>query len=207
MPAMLAMPQKPPGLHGRVHDVALWAACQEPCFLTLDAKLTTAAEAPRAHAIPSEICSNFVTSAVASQQRAPTLMTVNVPALVRVAEKGDEAEVRTLLDGGACPNLADDLGITALHGAAKKGHLQVAALLILRGAHVNARARAWRDETPLHYAAKYGHEKVVSLLLAHGGDAAAASSKGGQTPLDYAKERRHACLEALLETAPPNAGL
>ncbi|CAE8617245.1 unnamed protein product, partial [Polarella glacialis] len=46
----------------------------------------------------------------------------SVPELVRCAGRGDLAGVRQLLDSGMDTNIQDDLGLTALHCAAKKGH-------------------------------------------------------------------------------------
>ncbi|CAE7439442.1 unnamed protein product, partial [Symbiodinium microadriaticum] len=46
----------------------------------------------------------------------------NVPPLVRLAGKGNLEAVRDLLDAGEDPDIMDDLGLTALHAAAKKGY-------------------------------------------------------------------------------------
>ncbi|CAE6958276.1 ANKRD50 [Symbiodinium sp. CCMP2592] len=68
----------------------------------------------------------------------------NVPSLVRLAGKGNLEAVRDLLDGGEDPDIMDDLGLTALHAAAKKGHNKIVALLIARGARVNPCAAKWK---------------------------------------------------------------
>jgi len=54
-------------------------------------------------------------------------------------------------------NAEDDKGITALHSAAMMGHIEIADLLIAKGADVNAKDEitGW---TPLHYAAS---KKIV----------------------------------------------
>jgi ankyrin repeat protein len=53
----------------------------------------------------------------------------------------------------------------ALHWAAHYGNCEVAELLIVRGAHPEARDREGR--TPLHYAAEGGSRRMMELLLAH----------------------------------------
>ncbi|CAE7474397.1 Ank2 [Symbiodinium pilosum] len=120
-----------------------------------------------------------------------------VPSLVRQAAKGNLEEVRNLLDGGEDPDITDDLGLTALHGAAKKGHSKIVALLLARGARVNPAAAKWKGETPLHYACKYGHAKILQMLLSSGADPAVLTQEG-RSALDFAKEKRHLnCVDLL----------
>jgi ankyrin repeat protein len=57
---------------------------------------------------------------------------------------------------------------TALHQAAERGHAGVAALLIERGANVNAQSDFGR--TPLHEAAQNDQVAVARLLLDRGAD-------------------------------------
>jgi len=121
-----------------------------------------------------------------------------VPDLVRSAEKGDSAAVRSRLEQGENPNSHDGFGMTALHGAAKKGYGEVVTLLLNWRADVNWRADAWRGETPLHYAAKYARAGVALQLLEGGADARVASHDG-RTALEYARERGHTQLEDMLE--------
>ena len=52
---------------------------------------------------------------------------------------------------------ADDRGNTALHYAAKAGHLQVCKLLYASGADINKRGQ--NKMKPLQFAARYGDEK------------------------------------------------
>ncbi|HYL05712.1 MAG TPA: ankyrin repeat domain-containing protein, partial [Thermoanaerobaculia bacterium] len=78
---------------------------------------------------------------------------------------------RLLLDGGADVN-AHKRGQTALHWAARGGHVEMAELLLARGAGVEA--RAWltpggrETTTPLALAQKGGHAAVIELLRRHG---------------------------------------
>ncbi len=62
----------------------------------------------------------------------------------------------------------DRRGFTALHHAAAQGRYDVAAILIERGAVVDAPARS--GATPLMVAARAGRWKVGHLLMAHGAD-------------------------------------
>ena len=56
-------------------------------------------------------------------------------------------------------------GHTPLHSLAGDGRLDVVALLVERGADVNALSG---DTTPLYWAALYGRTEVVDLLIAKG---------------------------------------
>jgi len=86
------------------------------------------------------------------------------------AQYGHCSVVETLLrhfevEPGQCQalvNLPNKLGQTALHEAAKRGHVAIAAALIFAGAVVDAADR-WNNR-PLHYAALHGHTTVVALL-------------------------------------------
>jgi hypothetical protein len=124
---------------------------------------------------------------------------VNVPELIRCAERGEEKAVETLLRNGEDPNSTDDMGIAALHGAAKKGRLNVVLLLLHAQANPNIVA-AWRGETPLHYACKYGHENVARLLLLSKARPDVKSQED-KTPLQYAREKKHKAVENAIEEA------
>jgi len=78
------------------------------------------------------------------------------------SEKDNLEAVRMCLDAGIDPNVADDEGRTALHGAAHKGRNEVVKLLVEHGAKLDARDLGSRDTVngamlgvtwmPLHYA-------------------------------------------------------
>jgi hypothetical protein len=57
-------------------------------------------------------------------------------------------------------------GRTALHEAARVGHVAICEALLHGGALVDDCDDD--DETPLHYAAAHGHREVTQLLLTHG---------------------------------------
>mmetsp|Transcript_64922 Transcript_64922/g.120832 ORF Transcript_64922/g.120832 Transcript_64922/m.120832 type:complete len:274 (-) Transcript_64922:214-1035(-) len=122
---------------------------------------------------------------------------VSVPALVRDAEHGETAAVTSRLAAGEDPDSQDDFGLTALHSAARKGHLSIVEKLLDHGAQVNK--TQYRGETALHYACKYGHTSVVRTLLGRGSDIQLQSHEG-RTPKQYAEEKkRTAVLEVLAE--------
>jgi ankyrin repeat protein len=108
-----------------------------------------------------------------------------------------------LLQAGMSIDSQGDLGDTALHCAAKLGHLQTVQALLdytstspvgerERGeGKVNVRAVNDLGNTPLHYAARNGHAAVVKLLIAHGAGADCLSpNKESSTPLSLAREFR-----------------
>jgi ankyrin repeat protein len=101
----------------------------------------------------------------------------------------DETAVRAKAAGGE----------TALHLAARLGHVKVAEVLLAHGADVNARDSG--EFTPLHKAASYGRGEVVALLLAHKADRS-AKSWDGKTPLEFALESRDEKTIRLLEKNP-----
>ena len=111
------------------------------------------------------------------------------PALHRAVTLDRREIVKRLLDKGADPAVrSQDKGSghedeTALLQAAFWGRLEVAEMLVKRGAKVNARAA--NDIVPLHEAARMGHLELARLLLKHGADANAKDTEG-KTPLDLA---------------------
>ncbi|MBV8116203.1 MAG: ankyrin repeat domain-containing protein, partial [Silvibacterium sp.] len=84
----------------------------------------------------------------------------------------------------------------ALHACIALGNsVDVARLLIEAGANVNATAAG--GYTPLHIAASNGNRDMVLLLLESGADRTACCDQD-KTPADYARERSHAEVLALL---------
>ena len=64
-------------------------------------------------------------------------------------------------------NAKGDKGSTPLHGAAFKGHKEIAELLIVKGADVNAKIED--SGTPLDVAIRRNHPEIADLLRKHGG--------------------------------------
>lgn len=73
-----------------------------------------------------------------------------------------------------------EIFLAPLQYAALRGHTTVVALLIARGAIVNAQTLT--GKTALHLAATAGHQEVVAFLLTRGADVRVRNSDG-QTPL------------------------
>jgi ankyrin repeat protein len=73
---------------------------------------------------------------------------------------------------------------------------EITRLLIERGADVNAAQTA--GYCPLHQAAVAGREDLVRMLLDAGADRTARCDRG-KTAAEYARERGHAAVTALLD--------
>ena len=110
---------------------------------------------------------------------------------------GHTEAARLLLDHGAGLSALsrNQLANMPLHsGAAGRSH-EVCALLVARGADVNARQHG--GYTPLHEAAQNGNRSLVDLLLAHAADPLALTDEG-KTPADLAAGAGHEEIAALL---------
>ncbi|MBS0446920.1 MAG: ankyrin repeat domain-containing protein [Proteobacteria bacterium] len=89
----------------------------------------------------------------------------NETALMIAALKGDLDDAKALLDRGAQVNRT---GWTPLHYAASGPDVRLVALMLDRGADIDAPSP--NGTTPLMMAAQYGSEDSVKLLLARGAD-------------------------------------
>ena len=96
---------------------------------------------------------------------------------------------------------------SALVGASGQGQLEVAKLLILRSANVNAP----RDDgyTPLILASQNGHAEVVRYLLSLNADASSMTASHGTTALIQAAQEGHLEVVKLLvaNRADPNLSM
>lgn len=92
-------------------------------------------------------------------------------------------------------NVRDKYGLTALHFACRKGHKDVAELLLDHGADPNIQENY--GFSSLHEAAENGHSAIVSMLLEYKADpslkltAAFAPYTEGFTALDVARTKGH----------------
>ncbi|HLI02081.1 MAG TPA: sigma-70 family RNA polymerase sigma factor, partial [Acidimicrobiales bacterium] len=105
--------------------------------------------------------------------------------LIRAAQTGDLAMVRTLVEAGAVVNSPCSCAgaETALWTATAAAAPEVVAYLLDAGADPNAAAFA--GATPLHVASQRHHDGITGLLLAHGADPTLVDNYG-RTPLDWA---------------------
>src|SRR6267143_6187620 len=105
--------------------------------------------------------------------------------------------VKVTLDSGADINAVSKNKFTAtpLQGAAAMEKVDLARLLIARGANVNCRGE--EGVSPLHEAAGSGQLEVAKLLLDHGANIN-AKDDNGKTPLTIALEYKQTEMAKLL---------
>jgi ankyrin repeat protein len=113
---------------------------------------------------------------------------------------GDVDVARTLLDLGAPVDFADGNGITMLGRSVLNNEVEMAEMLIARGASVNVVDKM--GMTPLLWAANvdFGDAAMIELLLKSGARAD-VRNKDGLTPLELARKLGHANLIPALEKA------
>jgi ankyrin repeat protein len=106
---------------------------------------------------------------------------------------GHPATVSLLLKCGADIHAVarNQMKVQALHAAVASRRLETVALLLERGAEVNARQQV--GYTPLMGAAAGGRDDIVQLLLDHGADPSLVS-EDGKTAASVAHEHGHAQL-------------
>nr|XP_026245482.1 ankyrin-2 isoform X3 [Urocitellus parryii] len=134
---------------------------------------------------------------------------VRLPALHIAARKDDTKSAALLLQNDhnadvqskMMVNRTTESGFTPLHIAAHYGNVNVATLLLNRGAAVDFTAR--NGITPLHVASKRGNTNMVKLLLDRGGQID-AKTRDGLTPLHCGARSGHdQVVELLLERGAP----
>ncbi|XP_031761149.1 ankyrin-3 isoform X6 [Xenopus tropicalis] len=121
---------------------------------------------------------------------------VRLPALHIAARKDDTKAAALLLqndhnadvESKMMVNRTTESGFTPLHIAAHYGNINVATLLLNRGAAVDFTAR--NDITPLHVASKRGNANMVKLLLDRGSKID-AKTRDGLTPLHCGARSGH----------------
>jgi len=139
--------------------------------------------------------------------------------LVAAASLGKLDLVREFLDSGAplaslakpAPAEPDDHWVAdsarmkgdvmshVFYCACRNGQTAVAALLLERGADVNARGVF--GGTCLHWAAINDHRDTVEFLVAHGADLTTRDAKFDSTPEGWAGEGQHDEIRKLLHRA------
>ncbi|XP_030058970.1 LOW QUALITY PROTEIN: ankyrin-3 [Microcaecilia unicolor] len=134
---------------------------------------------------------------------------VRLPALHIAARKDDTKAAALLLqndhnadvESKMVVNRTTESGFTPLHIAAHYGNINVATLLLNRGAAVDFTAR--NDITPLHVASKRGNANMVKLLLDRGAKID-AKTRDGLTPLHCGARSGHGqVVEMLLDRGAP----
>ncbi|XP_029310380.1 ankyrin-2b isoform X3 [Cottoperca gobio] len=137
---------------------------------------------------------------------------VRLPALHIAARKDDTKSAALLLQNDHNADVQSKMmvnrttengksGFTPLHIAAHYGNVNVATLLLNRGAAVDFTAR--NGIIPLHVASKRGNTNMVGLLLDRGSQID-AKTRDGLTPLHCAARSGHdTAVELLLEKGAP----
>lgn len=120
--------------------------------------------------------------------------------LHQTIKKGTDGMVRIVIEADADIHAEDADGLTALHAVAKASRLELAQLLLDRGADANKVARSERQDesiTPLIAAVISGKLAMVRLMLEHSADPNCKVVQG-ITALHKAAERGSVALTQLL---------
>jgi len=115
---------------------------------------------------------------------------------VSAAANGEVRLLDYLLTHGADVNTRTQHGESLLGVAAAAGQMEVARMLIARGARLDNRTDV-TSETPLTEGAQMNHTDMVKLLLDHGADPGARDVLD-RTALDWAHENGNARMASLL---------
>jgi ankyrin repeat protein len=117
--------------------------------------------------------------------------------LTRAAELGRREIVRILLDSGASSQNYNHLLPTALHAAAKNGHVGVIQELVT-APNIDVNYAGFGD-TPLHLAAEDGHKGAVEALITAGAHLN-VTGRDAETPLHRAARKGHlAVIQTLID--------
>ncbi|KAK7332861.1 hypothetical protein VNO80_29617 [Phaseolus coccineus] len=117
-------------------------------------------------------------------------------ALIHAARQGHTATAKYLIDHGADPTIASNLGATALHHSAGIGDTELLKYLLSKGVNPDLESDSG---TPLVWAAGHAQPDAVSVLLEHGANPD-ADTDDGITPLISAVAAGSlACLEILIQ--------
>jgi ankyrin repeat protein len=131
-------------------------------------------------------------------------LAVAQPLVADAAMRGDDAEVRRLVQDHADVNVAQADGATALHWAAYHRDADLARLLLKAGAKPGAANR--EGSTPLWLAASQGDAEMVKALLDGGADANEPLPLGRRPLMLAARAGSVEAVRALLDHgADPNA--
>ncbi|KAL5080980.1 hypothetical protein RYX36_009401 [Vicia faba] len=126
--------------------------------------------------------------------------------LVSAARDGDLVEAKMLLEFN--PGLAKYStfgGLNSpLHFAASKGHNEIVALLLEKGADVNS--RNYCGQTALMQACRHGHWEVVQTLMLYRCNVMKADYLSGRTALHFAAVSGHVrCIRLVVADFVPSA--
>ncbi len=123
----------------------------------------------------------------------------NVLPLFQAVSRGQIDKVKSLIDQGYDVNSKGPYEKTALYDAALFGHLELAKLLISKGANVDLTDDR-SGVTPLHTATSEGHQKIAKVLIENKANIH-AKTIDGHTPLYLAVQYGHTNIFKLLMEA------
>ena len=138
---------------------------------------------------------SVVKTILAAKPRIQARNPLGESALMLASIEGHTEVVKLLLDAGAPVNHD---GWTPLIYSASRDRIDVARLLIGKGANINAAADS--GTTALMMAAREGYLQMLLLLLEHGGDAKYVSPHG-HSALSLAINRGNKDIESMLRKA------
>jgi ankyrin repeat protein len=174
-----------------------------------EVRVANGQQAPMFHATPlflaaysgnTEILARLHEAGDALDEPMVLIGTSSATAIRGAVRLGNLAVARKLLDMGVPADEAEPSGVTLLDRAVLGNQVEIAQLLIARGANVNRADKI--GFTPLLYAASidFGDSGMIDLLLKAGAHAD-ARTKDGLTALDLARNYQHTHLIASLEAA------
>ncbi|PRQ41797.1 putative ankyrin repeat-containing domain, acetyltransferase A, auxiliary subunit [Rosa chinensis] len=116
--------------------------------------------------------------------------------LIHAARLGHTDTAKLLLEYGANPSIASDLGATALHHSAGLGNIELLRYLISKGVDVNSQSDAG---SPLIWAAGHDQPDAVKVLLEHHANPNTESDDDITPLLSSVAAGSLACLELLIQ--------
>jgi len=125
------------------------------------------------HLLLTTIAAVLVVGCATTQQPEPPTAKAPDISIHDAAREGNIEAVKQHLAAGTKVDAVMGFdGRTPLLGAVRKGHKEIAELLIANGADVNA--KNYERKAPLDFAVKYKRTEIADLLRKHGG------KKGGE---------------------------
>ncbi|CAI8615571.1 unnamed protein product [Vicia faba] len=117
-------------------------------------------------------------------------------ALIHAARQEHTATAKYLIDRGADPTIASNLGATALHHSAGIGDIELLEYLLSKGINPDLESDAG---TPLVWAAGHAQQAAVTVLLKHGANPNAETDDGITPLLSSVAAGSLECLELLIQ--------